>query len=506
MASSSSFSVFPPPCHYHLQSSKSIPLFSFPLLKHKTKTKFRSLSIVPKVSSHLCDQIVLQIAETLEDSHSSSLSKQSPILQKLRDSSAESALSCSWPTRKDESYRTIDISSIKNSQISSISHIQANRIGLELDGVDDDDDDDTQTLNIVIVDGHIIDSKSNLDELPDNVYVGGILGITSDEISEKVMRCVSNSENRDLFWSLNGIGAPDVTIVYVPNDCIVEKPLRFKFYSQATSEIGSRNFPMSNPRVLVLVEKGGEVGIVEDYMGGGGGGEEDERYWVNSVMEVQIGEGGKVVHTYLQQDAPSAAHFKWTAVRQESSSTYKLVEVSSGGKLSRHNLHIQQLGPDTFTEASSFHVCVRHQTQDLHSNIILDHPRGFVRQRHKGIAAHSRSRAVGDGNIFINGLAQQTDYVQVVRGLLLVDGGTTIMKPRIHASEKDIIRVSHGCNSSGIDKDQLFYLCSRGMYLEAANTALAIAFGCEVMSRLPYVSLRKRVESHIHRLLDRIPL
>ncbi|RZC72645.1 hypothetical protein C5167_048124 [Papaver somniferum] len=170
---------------------------------------------------------------------------------------------------------------------------------------------------------------------------------------------------------------------------------------------------MSNPRVLVLVEKGGEVGIVEEYFMylGGVGDEKDERYWVNSVMEVHIGEGGRVVHTYLQQDAPSAAHLKWTAVRQESSSTYNLVEVSSGGKLSRHNLHIQQLGPDAFTEASSFHVCVRHQTQDLRSNIILDHSRGFVRQRHKGIAAHSRSRAVCDGNIFINRPTPQTDYV-----------------------------------------------------------------------------------------------
>ncbi|KAI3871942.1 hypothetical protein MKW92_034027 [Papaver armeniacum] len=504
MASSSSFSIFPPPCHHHLQSSKSTALFSSPLLKHKTRTKFGSLSIVPKVSSHLCDPIVLQIAETLEDSHSSSLSKQSPILQKLRDSSSESSLSCSWPTRKDQSYKSTEISFIKNSQISSTSH-DPNLIGFELDGVDDDD---TETLNIVIVDGRIVNSMSKLDELPENVYVGGIQGITSDEISEKVMRFVSNSENRDLFWSLNGIGAPDVTIVYVPTDCVVEKPLRFKFYSQETSEIGSRNLPMSNPRVLVLVEKGGEVGIVEEYLGGGGGGggEEDESYWVNSVMEVQIGEGGKVVHTYLQQEAPSAAHLKWTAVRQESSSTYNLVEVSSGGKFSRHNLHIQQLGPDTFTEASSFHICVRHQIQDLHSNMILDHPRGFVRQRHKGIGAHSRSRVVCNGNIVMSNPALKTDYDQVIRGLLLVDGATAKMEPRIHANKNEVKRLSHGSNISGIDTDQLFYLCTRGVDLEVAKDALAIGFGSEVTSRLPYDSLRKRVERHVHRLLDGTPL
>ncbi|KAI3974986.1 hypothetical protein MKX01_005097 [Papaver californicum] len=348
MASSSSFTIFPPPCH-HLQISESIPLLSS-FLKHKIK--FRSLSIIPKASSHLCHPILLQIAETLEDSHlssSSSLSKQSPILQKLRESSAESVLSLSWPTRKDEAFRFTDISYLRNSQISSL---------------------------------HIT---------------------------------------------------------------------QFSLYL--------------------------------------GGSEEDECYWVNSVMEVQIGEGGKVLHTYLQQEAPSAAHFKWTAVRQESSSTYEFVEVSSGGKLSRHNLHIQSVGPDTSTEVSTFHTYV---------NLILDHPRGFARHRHKCIVAHSRSRAVFDGNMRVNRFADQLS-----RGLILEDGATITMMPKIQASEKDVDRLSHGSPTCGVDEDQLFYLLTCGIDLEAATKALVFAFGSQVTSRLPCDSLRKKVESHVHRLLDR---
>lgn len=87
---------------------------------------------------------------------------------------------------------------------------------------------------------------------------------------------------------------------------------------------------------------------------------------------------------------------------QESTSSYKLVEVSTGGKLSRHNLHINQHGPETCTELSSFHLSIAGQIQDMYSRVVLDHPRGFSRQLHKCIAARASSQIVFNGNIKVN--------------------------------------------------------------------------------------------------------
>ncbi|KAL3497734.1 hypothetical protein ACH5RR_040466 [Cinchona calisaya] len=70
---------------------------------------------------------------------------------------------------------------------------------------------------------------------------------------------------------------------------------------------------------------------------------------------------------------------------KESSCTYKLIELRTGGKLSRHNVHVQQYGPDTITELSTFHLSSGDQTQDLHSRLIFDHLCGFSRQLHKFI-------------------------------------------------------------------------------------------------------------------------
>lgn len=118
-----------------------------------------------------------------------------------------------------------------------------------------------------------------------------------------------------------------------------------------------------------------------------------------------------VDHGYMTENAKTTNN-SWTMhlmivklrliILQESTSIYELTEVSTGGKLSRHNLHVQQVGPETVTELSTFHLSIGDQIQDLHSKLVLDHPRGVSRQLHKCIVAHSLGQAVFDGNVQVN--------------------------------------------------------------------------------------------------------
>ncbi|PQP98858.1 protein ABCI7 chloroplastic [Prunus yedoensis var. nudiflora] len=462
-----------------------IPLLSKP---RTLKTKPRvSTQASPTSQLALSDPFVLQLAEALEDSLPSSSSSSPPLpLQNLRDSSSEALLSTPWPSRKDEPFRFTDTSFIKNSEIQPISRPPSFPSILE----------DTHFPTLVIVDGFVV-NFSNLTELPNGVYVGSLLELSEETIMKRVSEFVSSSCDGDLFWSINGIGAPDLTVIYVPSGCRVEAPVYLRYFANEGGDEGSNKLPLSNPRVLVLVEKGGEIGIIEEFLGGDG----DKCYWANSVFEVVVREGGKVRHSYVQNQSLNAAHIKWTWVRQESASTYELVEVSTGGKLSRHNLHVQQLGPDTITELSTLHLSVGDQTQDLHSSIVLDHPRGYSRQLHKCIVSHSLGQAVFDGNIKVNRYAQQTDGGQLTRSLLLAPRATVNVKPNLQIIADDV-KCSHGAAISDLEESQLFYFQARGIDLEAARKALLFSFGAEVIERLPYAWMKKNVESQIKELLD----
>jgi Fe-S cluster assembly protein SufD len=61
-----------------------------------------------------------------------------------------------------------------------------------------------------------------------------------------------------------------------------------------------------------------------------------------------------------------------------------------------------QLGPETHTEFSTFSLSSQRQVQDLHSRLVLNHPRGTSRQLHKCIVTHRSGQAVFDGNVKVN--------------------------------------------------------------------------------------------------------
>ncbi|KAK4747402.1 hypothetical protein SAY87_013988 [Trapa incisa] len=446
------------------------------------------------------DPLVLQLAETLEDSlaslssSSSSLPQFSP-LQKIRDASSETILSTPWPSLKDEPFRFTDTSFIRNSDIYPASKPPQSVETLKIAP------SDAQFHSLTIVDGHIMDSLSNLQSLPDGVYVGSLFNVPNpgndeNSISKKVSELFCEFDWGDLFWSINGLGTPDLAVIYVPAGCRVAEPIHLKYYAAEGSDEPSGKLPLSNPRVFVLVEKGGEVGVIEEFCGDG-----SRCYWANPVLDVVIGEGARLRHSYVQNQSSLAAHIKWTSVRQESASTYQLVEISTGGRLSRHNLHIQQLGPDTGTELSTLHLSLGKQNQDLHSRLVLDHPRGYSRQLHKCIVAHSEGQAVFDGNVQVNRYAQQTDAGQLTRSLLLEPRATVNVKPNLQIIADDV-KCSHGAAISDLEESQLFYFQARGIDLETARKAIVFSFGAEVISQLPYPSIRKKIEAHIKGLLD----
>ncbi|EPS71055.1 hypothetical protein M569_03704, partial [Genlisea aurea] len=350
---------------------------------------------------------------------------------------------------------------------------------------------------LAIVDGYLMTDRSS--ELSEGVFVGPLSSLNSEAISSRVSDYIT-SFNGDLFWCLNGVGAPDPIVVHVPAGCIVETPLHLRYISMSgRDDDDSRILPVSNPRVLVLVEKGGEINVVEEYRDQGDD-ERRRRYWTNAVTEIVLGDGAKVRHSYVQAQSSGAAHVKWTSVHQESGSVYQLVEISSGGKLSRHNVHVQQHGPDTVTDLSTFHLSTGDQLQDLHTQLVLDHPRGFSRQLHKCIVAHSESQAVFDGSIRVNRRAQQTDAGQLTRSLLLESRGTVNVKPNLQIVADDV-KCSHGAAISDLDKSQLFYFQARGIDAETARKALVFSFGEEVIQRIPEASLRKKISRDIRRLL-----
>ncbi|KAL2622151.1 hypothetical protein R1flu_002356 [Riccia fluitans] len=453
-------------------------------------------SSVSLVSPSTPDLFLLDLASKIEDSLAEGDDLGNDVLARLREEATEATLGCRWPTNKDEAYRFTDVKFLKLANIvpvNSSSESSFNPESLNLP--------ESEGSRLVFIDGVLSKTLSRVDNLPEGVIVGSISSIPQEAVRKFVLprlSGVAERSQRDVFACLNGVGARDLVVVIVPAGVKVTKPLYVLYYSSSqgspsssSSVASSENssYALSNPRLLVTVGKDSELDFVEDFSGA-----PESLYWSNSVCEIEIHERGRVGHSYVQEQSRHAVHIRQTYVSQVEASSYKLVEAVFGGRLSRHNLHIQQLGPDTVTEMSTFLLAGRKQLHDLHSKLVLDHPRGISRQLHKCIVSDSSGHGVFDGNVRVNRLAQQTDAGQLSRNLLLAPRATVNVKPNLQIIANDV-KCSHGAAISDLEEEQLFYFRARGIDAMTARSALVFSFGAEVLQKLEGAGLRKRVES-----------
>lgn len=84
-----------------------------------------------------------------------------------------------------------------------------------------------------------------------------------------------------------------------------------------------------------------------------------EAAFVNALAEVVVEPRAAVTHGLVAHHQDKGALYKSTFVSQGSHSSYAVVEVALGSALSRHDLDVRQLGPQTETKLSTFQLVAK---------------------------------------------------------------------------------------------------------------------------------------------------
>eukprot|EP00850_Spirogloea_muscicola_P011335 SM000070S21301 [mRNA] locus=s70:127832:130402:- [translate_table: standard] len=456
-------------------------------------------------------------------------------LTRLREASAAAVAAKPWPSLRDEAWRFTDLRGLRAAAAmaapadgagggSAATVVEA--------AVEEAALDDVAAARLVLVDGVLAPALSSLGGGPAGLAVGTLATLPPELAVAAAARLGSSADpslpGLDVFTGLNGAAASDVAIVHVAAGVkAADRPVHVLYVSTSSGDRNAVN--VSSPRLLVMAEAGAEIAIVEEFVGAAGGeGGSGGVYWTNAVAEFLLEPAASVAHAYLQEQGRDAFHIKgtfpvglrcpgdagiaiartlsllvltpaWAAVQAEGSH-YAVVEAGVGGRLARHQLNIAQAGPDTLTELDAFFLAGRAQLHDLHSSLVLDHPRGRTRQLHKCIVADATGVGVFDGRVRVNRMAQQTDAGQLSRSLLLAPRATVNVKPNLQIVADDV-KCTHGAAISDLEDDQLFYFRARGIDVQTARSALVFSFGAEVTDKLASEHLRRRIQASVLALL-----
>ena len=405
-------------------------------------------------------------------------------LKDRRASALERASALSVPTTRDEEWRFTDLSSLYRLQLQPAAEAgQVDAAVLKTLFFPE------ATQRLVFVDGWFSPSASVL-STSSGTRAANLVHAFSDKHWVSSLNAIETSlaavagVSDDVFAAANTAHLQDAAVVHSGAGAESGDELVHVVHVTTGREIITR------PRVLVMAESGARCTVIEDYVAIGGAS-----YFTNSVCEIDIASNAEVRHIKVQREADTAFHVANTSVRLHADARYRNWSMTIGGRISRHNLNVQQTGTGVDCEMHGLAMIGGRQLADTHS--FIDHAvaHGNSRQVHKTIAGGS-GHAVFNGKILVREGAQQTNSSQQSRNLLLSPRATVDTKPQLEIFADDV-KCAHGATVGQMDAEEVFYLKSRGLSEPAARNLLTFAFAKEVVEHIPVASLVSVLESHI---------
>ena len=288
---------------------------------------------------------------------------------------------------------------------------------------------------------------------------------------ERVAAVLASLAPNTAFSALNSALFDDGVVVEVDPGVRVESTLEVNHFDG----VGSPHAAF--PRLLVLAGEGSELRLVERFLG-----DEFHNGLTCPVTEVHLAPGARVDHVRaaLGSAGPQLAHL---AVRLERDAHYASRVVTLGGRLSRLDLNVAFAGPG----AEAVLDGVFHATTDDHVDhqLFVDHAvdRCTSRVTYRGLLA-GRGRAVFNAVGAVRSGTVGSAVHQENRNLLLSDDAVIDTKPHLEI-ESDDVTASHGTAIGALNRDQLYYLRTRGLPEEHARAMLTFAFVQELLGRIP---------------------
>ncbi len=244
-----------------------------------------------------------------------------------------------------------------------------------------------------------------------------------------------------------------------PFDKTVETPIEICFVSSGKADWHAKLDVSINPNTTMC--------LIERHVGTGS--------FVGTIAsEIKISDGATLNHYRLQQVGPEAIVLATSAVQVEHKSLYDTFSLTTGGRLSRHQVRVDMPCPDSEVRLNGAHVLSGNSHADTTTEIRHMYPNCRSRETYRHVM-DGTSRSVFQGKIFVAQDAQKTDGFQLNQSLMLSSTAEVNAKPELEIYADDV-KCSHGATSGRLDEDALFYLRSRGIPHDEARQMLIGAF------------------------------
>jgi Fe-S cluster assembly protein SufD len=294
----------------------------------------------------------------------------------------------------------------------------------------------------------------------------------------------------DPFVARNAAALADGLFVYVPSGVRLETPLaRDAVVGPAGSAL--------NHRTLIVLEDGAEAEVWEQYLSS-----EDGEGLFNGVTELVVGQNARLRYVSAQGLSEKSWIFGTQRAVVDRDGSLDWVALGFGSARGKVRMETQLRGPGAHARVTGAYAGRGRQHLDFDTTQEHAAPNTTSDLAFRGVL-NGRSTAVWRGMIKVDPGAQQTDAFQESRNLLLSKRAHADAIPGLEILANDV-RCTHAAAIAQIDRDQLFYLMSRGLPREQAKRLVIDGFLQALVERFPEGALHDAVSAALEQRLEAV--
>jgi Fe-S cluster assembly protein SufD len=266
-------------------------------------------------------------------------------------------------------------------------------------------------------------------------------------------------------------------LVHVPKGVVLEQPL---YVRVANAAEGGALFW----RLLVEVDEGAQATLIEEYASSS----PELSGYSNAVAELFVGQSAKLEYVSIQNLSRETWHFATHHARVGRDAELDWVAGGFGSKKGKVRIQNDLAGPGATSRVTGAYFADGEQHLDY--DTFQEHiaPRTESDFAFKG-ALRDEASTVWRGMIRVEHEAQQTNAYQENRNLMLSPKAHADSIPGLEILANDV-RCTHGSTTGQVDREQLFYLMTRGLTRQEAERIIVRGFFQDILDRIDLEPVR----------------
>ncbi len=295
----------------------------------------------------------------------------------------------------------------------------------------------------------------------------------------------------DPFVARNEASWRDGVLVHVPAGVRLGEPVRIEVPVDADGAAVSW-------RTLIVLEEGAEAEVWEHWSSP----DDEVDALLNSVVELSVGQGATLRYVNTQDISEQAWIFATQRAQVERDGRLDWAALGFGSARGKVRMETKLAGPGSEARVTGGYAGGPGQHLDYDTTQEHAAPNTNSDLAFRGVLA-AGATAVWRGMIKVDPGAQQTDAFQESRNLLLSTEAHADAIPGLEILADDV-RCTHAAAIAQIDKEQLFYLTSRGLDAADAKSLIIEGFLESLVERLAEGPVRDEISAALERRLAEI--